>query len=181
VGAQQSLQIVLDNGERVTAGSGVLQINNIQQAEPGSQVPLDLTLQSWQSVATGTINGLSVFNMYLAFLPVAPGFSWDALDGYFGGNSEAMLQANPSLLPSGINPQFTGTALPTLVPDRFTGGVFLGTNHALTNTVNTAGNFTLLSAVPLPVPEPDSKLLLCLGLVAVRVGAFLRRAHGPAA
>jgi hypothetical protein len=170
-GAQQSLQIVLDNGERVSAGVGQIQINNIQQAEAGAQVPPGLSLQSWQSAATGTINGLSVFNMYLAFLPVDPNFNWDALDDYFNGNAEALLQANPALLPPSIDPALTGTAQPLFVPDLFTGGVFLGTNHALTNTVNTAGNFTLLSVVP----EPAAASLFLLGLAGVAVAARRRR------
>ena len=174
-GAQHSLQIVLDNGEQVSAGIGQIQINNIQQAEAGAQVPQGLSLQSWQSAATGTINGQSVFNMYLAFLPIDPNFSWDALDDYFSGNAEALLQANPALLPTGIDPALTGTALPLFVPDLFTGGVFLGTNHALTNTVNTAGNFTLLSVVPLPVPEPAAASLFWLGLAGLAVAASRRR------
>ncbi len=166
-GAQHSLQIVLDNGEQVSAGTGQIQINNIQQAESGAQVPAGLSLQSWQSAATGTINGLAVFNLYLAFLPVAPSFSWDPLDSYFGGNAEALLQANPALLPPGIDPLLTGTALPLFVPDLFSGGVFLGTNHGFTNTVNSAGNFTLLSVVALPVPEPAAASLFWLGLAGL--------------
>ncbi len=174
-GAQQSLRIVLDNGEQVSAGTGLIQINNIQQAEAGAQVPAGLSLQSWQSSATGTINGLAVFNLYLAFLPVDPAFSWDPLDAYFGGNAETLLQGNPALLPASIDPGLTGTALPLQVLDRFTGGVFLGTNHGLTNTVNSAGNFALLSVVPVPVPEPAPAALLALGLAMVALARTRQR------
>jgi hypothetical protein len=144
-GATRLLTITLDNGETVTAGVGTMQVNNIQQAEPGSQVPKDLSLQAWTSGSHGTINGFFVHNMYLAFLPVNPNFSWDPLDDYFGGNAEAILQANPAALPSDINPDLTGSALPAEILQTFTGGLFLGTNHGLTNTVNTIDSFILRS------------------------------------
>lgn len=162
-GAVRELSIRLDNGETVSTQPGNLAINNIQQAEPGSQLPAGLSAQAWTGGATGTINGFHVFNMYLAFLPLQPNYSWDGLDDYFGGNAEQMLQANPSALPSNIDPMLTGTALPLHLLDTFTAGVFLGTNHNLTNTVNDAGNFVLRA----PVPEPSSWALLLGGLLVL--------------
>lgn len=170
-GAVRHLGITLDNGEAVAADAGWLQLNNIQQAEAGAQVPAGLSLQAWTSGASGTINGLSVFNLYLAFLPVTPAFSWDALDAHLGGNAEQLLQANPGLLPAGIDPQLTGTALPAVLSDTFSSGLFLGTNHGLTNTVNQIDSFTLRVAAP--VPEPGNLVLMLAGGLAV--AAALRR------
>ncbi|MCL4222225.1 MAG: hypothetical protein KJZ65_12745 [Phycisphaerales bacterium] len=163
-GATQWLSITLDNGESVSGGVGMIQNNNIQQANPGSQVPLGQSLQCYSSGVSGTINGLHVFNMYLAFLPVDPHFSWNALNTYFGGDAEAMLQNDPSILPPDIDPRLTGTALPRNVLDVFNGGVFLGTNHAMTNTVNDIYTFTRR------VPSPSSLILL-----AMAPCAFTRR------
>ncbi len=157
LGATRLLSITLDNGERVTAGVGTMQVNNIQQAEPGSQVPKDLSLQCWTSGSSGTINGNFIHNMYLAFLPVEPNFSWDPLDTYFRGNAEAILQANPAALPPDIDPTLTGSALPVEILGTFTGGLFLGTNHALTNTVNTIDSFVLR-----PVPSPSTAMIIAL-------------------
>lgn len=154
-GATRTLSIVLDNGEHVTAGPGIMQVNNIQQAEPGSQVPKDLSLQCWTSGSAGTINGNFIHNMYLAFLPVDPNFTWDALDTYFGGNAEAILQANPAALPANIDPALTGSALPAEILRTFTGGLFLGTNHGMTNTVNAIDSFVLRS-----VPAPSAAVVL---------------------
>lgn len=163
-GAVEQLSIRLDNGETVTALPGELQLNNIQQAEPGSQVPAGLSAQAWTGGASGTINGLSVFNLYLAFLPVsADGFSWDGLDGYFGDNAEQLLQEDPSRLPAGIDPRLTGTALPGDLLSVYSGGLFLGTNHGLTNTVNTITDITLRA----PVPEPASAWMLATGGLAL--------------
>jgi PEP-CTERM motif len=171
VGAVHFLGITLDNGETVSASAGTLQVNNIQQAENGSQVPAGLSLQAWTGGADGTINGLRVFNLYLAFLPVTPAFSWDALDAHFDGNAEQLLQANPGLLPAGIDPLLTGTALPAVLTDTFSSGLFLGTNHGWTNTVNQVDSFTLRVAAP--VPEPGSLALMLAGGLAV--AAALRR------
>lgn len=165
LGATRLLSITLDNGEHVTAGVGTMQVNNIQEANPGSQVPRDLSLQCWSSGSAGTINGNFIHNMYLAFLPVNPNFTWDALDVYFGGNAEAILQANPAALPPHIDPILTGSALPTEILQTFTGGLFLGTNHAFTNTVNTIDSFVLRA-----VPSPSTSLI-----VAILPGLALRR------
>lgn len=171
VGAVSFLGITLDNGETVSAHAGTLQLNNIQQAENGAQVPAGLSLQAWTSGAQGTINGLSVFNLYLAFLPVTPVFNWDALDAHFGGNAEQLLSDNPSLLPSDIDPVLTGTNLPPLLTDSFVNGLFLGTNHGLTNTVNQVDSFRLREAAP--VPEPGGLALMLSGGLAVV--ALMRR------
>ena len=173
-GALRSLHITLDNGEQVVSGPGNLQLNNIQQAEAGAPVPVDLTLQAWGGSTSGTIAGYSVFNMYLAFLPVAPNFSWDALDRYFRGNAEQMLSDNPSLLPANINPRLTGTALPEDVLTVFNGGVFLGTNHGLTNTVNTVSAMSL--ATTPAVPEPATWGLMGAGMLLL--GHRVRRQRG---
>ncbi len=143
VGAIRGLSISLDNGESVHGGIGYIHNNNIQQAEPGAQVPPGQSLQAYSSGVSGTINGLQITGLYLAFLPVTPNFSWDALDEYFNGNAEALLQANPSLLPGSIDPALTGTALPADLLTVFTGGLFLGTFHGNTTTVNSIMSFTL--------------------------------------
>jgi len=171
-GAVSFLGIVLDNGERVEAHSGWLQVNNIQQAEIGSPVPAGLSMQVWTGGASGSINGLSVFNLYLAFLPVQPNFSWDGLDALFGGNAEQLLGANPGQLPATVDPLLTGTAIPEVLPDTFVNGLFLGTNHELTNTVNPVYTFKEVTAA---VPEPATWALLLAGAVfmgwRVRAGA----------
>ena len=160
MGAVSYLGITLDNGEKVEAFNGYLQVNNIQQAEIGSPLPADLSMQVWTGGAGGTINGLSVFNLYLAFLPVSPHFSWDGLDAHFAGNAEKLLGDNPALLPADIDPLLTGTALPEHLTDTFVNGLFLGTNHGLTNTVNPVYTFTEVST---PVPEPGTGAMMLLG------------------
>ncbi len=156
------LSITLDNNETVTAGPGPIHFNNIEEAPPGSQVPAGLSVQGYSSGATGTINGLSVWNLYLAFLPVPTTFDWGPLDAFMGGDAKAMLQANPSLLPSSIDPTLTGTALPADVLTVMTGGVFLGTTHATTTTVNQITSFHLR------VPGPGGVALL--GVAGLCVG-----------
>jgi hypothetical protein len=171
LGAVTYLGITLDNNERVEAYGGNLQVNNVQQAEVGSPWPEGLSLQAWMSGTGGTINGLSISNMYLAFLPVTPNFSWDGLDAEFGGNAEQMLSDNPALLPPGMDPLLTGTALPESLPATFTNGLFLGTNHGLVNTVNPV--YTLVESAA-PVPETGSGALLAVGTLALW-GALRRR------
>lgn len=167
-GAVRELSIRLDNGETVAAAAGAIDINNIQQAEIGTQVPADLSLQAWTWGAQGTINGLEIFNIYLAFSPVAPNFSWDPLDAYFETNAENLLRDNPALLPAYIDPLLTGTAMPRSLIGTFNAGVFLGTNHGLTNTVNRIDSFTLRAAVP----ESGTWALMLGGLAGL---AALRR------
>ena len=174
LGSVSYLGITLDNGEKVEAFNGWLQVNNIQQAEIGSPVPADLSMQVWTSQAAGTINGYSIFNLYLAFLPVSPSFSWDGLDTYYGGNAERMLGDNPALLPATIDPLLTGTALPEHLTDTFVNGLFLGTNHDYTNTVNTVYTFTEINT---PVPEPGTGTLLLIGSLLGWTTLRLRRAR----
>ncbi len=168
-GAVKSLKINLNNGNQVVSTGGNIVINNIQQAEIGAQVPAGLSLQAWTGSTIGTINGNTMSNMYLAFMPVTPNFSWNALDNHFGGNAEQLLQSNPSSLPSNINTQLTGTSLPSNLLTSFNGGLFLGTNHALSNTVNNIDSFSLVSAVP----EPETYAMFLTGLGIM--GAVARR------
>ena len=172
LGAVDYLGITLDNGEQVEALGGWLDINNIQQAETGAPVPTGLTLQVWTSGASGSINGLAITNLYLAFLPVAPAFSWDGLDTTLGGNAEQLLGDTPSLLPANIDPAMTGTAIPEVLPATFINGLFLGTNHGLTNTVNTVYSFSEQTA---PVPEPPTAMLLALGTLSLGMARRARR------
>lgn len=165
-GAVVGLSITLNNGESVSGALGYIANNNIQQAENGAQVPAGQSLQAYSSGAAGTINGLEIRYLYLAFLPVDPNFSWDALDGYFNGNAETMLANNPALLPGSIDPTLTGTALPADLLSVFSGGLFLGTVHGNTTTVNTITSFTL------HVPSPSAGLAL---LLPVALGARRRR------
>jgi len=167
-GAVKSLKITLNNGNQVFSAGGNIVINNIQQAEIGAQVPAGLSLQAWTSGTTGTINGNTMTNMYLAFLPVNPSYSWDNLDTYFDGNAEQMLGSNPGILPSNIDTELTGTSLPTDLLTTFNDGLFLGTNHALTNTVNSITSFAVA-----PVPEPETYAMLLAGLGLI--GAVSRR------
>lgn len=170
-GAVRYLGITLDNGEQVQAWGGNLNVNNIQQAEPGTPVPPDFTVQAWTGGSSGTINGFSVFNMYLSFLPVPPNFTWDGLDAYFAGNSEKLLESGDVALPASIDPALTGTALPENLATTFTNGLFLGTNHDLTNTVNPIYTFVETTA---PVPEPATLALMLAGGWVV-VGAARRK------
>lgn len=147
-GALRSLSITLNNGQVVSGEPGLIQNNNIQQAGPGSQVPLGQSLQCYASNTGGTIDGHSIWYMYLAFLPVDPNFSWGPLDSYFNGDAESMLQSDPSILPSDIDPTLTGTALPHDVLSVFNGGLFLGLTYDSTTTVNTITSFHL--RVPAP-------------------------------
>jgi hypothetical protein len=159
-GAVRYLGITLNNGEQVQAWGGNLNVNNIQQAEPGTPVPQDFTVQAWTGGSSGTINGFNVFNMYLSFLPVTPNFAWDGLDAYFAGNAEKMLEDGSAVLPALIDPGLTGTALPENLATTFVNGLFLGTNHDLTNTVNPIYSFVETSA---PVPEPTTLALILAG------------------
>lgn len=106
--------------------------------------------------------------MYLAFEPVTPNYSWNSLDSYLGGNAEQLLQNDPSILSSNIDTQLTGTSLPSNLLNTFNAGLFLGTNHALSNTVNTISSFTLAA-----VPEPETYVLFLTGLGII--GALARR------
>jgi PEP-CTERM motif len=170
-GAVRELSITLDNGERVVGRPGNLAINNISQAEVGAQLPKGLSAQAWTGGSSGTINGFEVFNLYLAFLPLPSRINWDPLDAYLNGNAETLLRAQPSLLPLDIDPSLTGTAMPADLLALFNAGVFLGTNHGYTNTVNDAGNFSLRP----PVPEPGTWALMMAGLVGLGLARRARR------
>ncbi len=175
-GAVSDLSITLNNGETVSASAGSIDFNNIVQAEIGAQVPQGLSLQAWTSGASGTINGLVVHNIYLAFLPMEFNVNWDALDEYYGQNAEALLKADPLALPTSIDPILTGTALPSNLLDVFSNGLFLGTNHGLTNTVNTVTSMSLHVAA-VPEPETYALMLIGLGLVGVAARRKVKAAH----
>lgn len=149
-----------------TAAGGYIDVNNIQQAEPGSQVPDGLTVQAYAGPASGTINGIAIDTLYLAFLPQAPNFSWSGLDSYLGGNAESLLQVNPNLLPTTIDPTLTGTTLNPSV-EWLASSLFLGTIHrspqGVTTTVNTISSFELR------VPAPSSGAVLAfIGCGSIR-------------
>lgn len=169
-GAVKSLEITLDNGNQVISTGGDIVISNIQQAETGAQLPVGLGLLAWTGGTNGSINGNIMTNMYLAFDPVTPNYSWDALDTYLNGNAEKLLQSSPSLLPPKIDTQLTGTSLPLDLLSTFDSGVFLGTNHGLTNTVNYISSFTLA-----PVPEPETYAMLLAGLGLMFASANYRK------
>ncbi len=133
--------IELDNGDRVTCQQGRIEVNNIEQAEAGAPLPEGLTLQAYPDSTAGTIDGVVIRHMYLAFLPVVSNFSWDALDAYFNGNAEDILQNDPSALPADIDPVLTGSALPGELLTVFDGGLFLGTVYGTTTIVNTIWTF----------------------------------------
>lgn len=144
-GSVLRLSITLQNGESVSTNpGGSIDVNNIQQAEPGSQVPVGLSVQAWAGAASGTINTIAIDSLYLAFLPQNPNFNWDGLDTYFGGNAENLLQANPGLLPTTIDPSLTGTLLSPSI-EYLASSLFLGTVHhssqGVTTTVNTISSF----------------------------------------
>lgn len=157
----RKLSITLQNGEAVsTASGGYIDVNNIQQAEPGSQVPAGLTVQAYAGPASGTINGITISTLYLAFLPQTSNFSWDDLDSYFGGNAETLLQNNPGLLPASIDPSLTGTTLSPSI-EWLASSLFLGSIHSspqgVTTTVNSITSFELR-----PVPSPSAAVILAL-------------------
>lgn len=135
------LSITLDNGETVVGGTGTIDVSNIQQSEPGASLPAGSSLQAYTTGTTGTINGIPISFIYLGFLPVTPNFTWDALDAYFNGNAETILGDSPGLLPPGIDPDLTGTALPPEILEAFDGGLFLGTVHGSTTTLNWISSF----------------------------------------
>jgi hypothetical protein len=160
-GAVRTLSITLDDDESVSAAPGYIQINNIIQAEAGAPVPQGLSLQAYGGSAGGTINGQFISFLYLAFLPVNPNFNWDPLDALFDGNAENMLDANPSILSPYIDPVLTGTELPIDLPQKFSGGLFLGTVHAtnqgVITTVNTISTFTRVTITQCPADLDDGQ------------------------
>lgn len=150
----RQLSITLDDHESVNCGpGGYIDVNNMQQVEPGSQVPAGLTVQAWAGNSSGTINGQSIWYMYLAFLPVEPSFSWGPLDSFLGGNAESMLQANPGLLPRSIDPALTGTTLSPSI-STLSSSLFLGTIH--TNSQGTTTTVNSITSFELRVPAPSA-------------------------
>lgn len=161
------LSIALDDHESVTCTpGGSIDVNNMQQVEPGSQVPQGLTVQAWAGNSSGTINGQSIWYLYLAFLPMDPGFSWGPLDSFFGGNAESMLQANPGLLPPGIDPTLTGTRLSPSI-EMLSSSLFLGTIH--TNSQGTTTTVNSITSFELRVPAPGMASVLAMsGVLVIR-------------
>ncbi|MCL4220898.1 MAG: hypothetical protein KJZ65_05980 [Phycisphaerales bacterium] len=145
-GAIIEFWIETDEGDRVTSQQGRIEVNNIQQAEAGAPLPVGLTLQAFPLTTTGSIHGVPIQNMYLAFLPVPPNFSWDELDNFFNGNAEDILHNNPSALPPDIDPTLTGSALPAELLAVFNGGLFLGTSYGGMTFVNAIWTFELAPA-----------------------------------
>lgn len=161
------LYITLDDHESVVCTpGGNIDVNNMQQVEPGSQVPAGLTVQAWAGNSSGTINGQSIWYMYLAFLPVDPNFSWQGLNSFFGGNAESMLHANPALLPPGIDPMLTGTRLNPSI-EAVSSNLFLGTIH--TNSQGTTTTVNSITSFHLRVPTPGAASVLAMsGVLAIR-------------
>jgi hypothetical protein len=168
-GAMVSLRIVLDNGNVVSSQGGNLQVYNIFQSEPGAQLGVGQGLLAGSGAMSGSIDGVPITDLYLSFYGIAADNNWDRLDTYFGGNAEQILTADPTLLPTDINPALTGTVLPTYVLTKFNADVFLGSNYAYSNAINTAENFVLRA-----VPEPATGSMMLLGLMAA-VGSVKRR------
>lgn len=175
-GSALSLALTLDNGETVSGDVGSITFSNIQQAESGAQLPEGLSLQAYMSNPVGTINGINIQGLYLAFTPVTSNYSWDALDTYFSGNAEQLLQNNPGLLPTDIDPTLTGTALPadiqsvfpfTLNESSFSTSQFIGTVHSAPNGVVTTVNYVSSFGLAAPVPETGSALMMLAGLGAI--------------
>ncbi|MFO0962191.1 MAG: hypothetical protein U0625_04725 [Phycisphaerales bacterium] len=171
-GAVRALSIVLDNGESVSAGPGSIDFNNLQQSEPGASLPAGRSMQAYAGGAAGTINGNAITFLYLAFLPVEPNFNWDGLDAFFDGNAESILQSNPGALPPSIDPTLTGTQLTGDLITPFPDGLFLGTVHGVTTTVNTVNWFHLHTA-----PAPGALAIFGVG-AAVRGPGGRRRGRG---
>lgn len=142
-GAIIEFWIETDEGNRVTCQQGRIDVNNIQQAEAGAPLPVGLSLQALPLTTTGSIDGVPIQSMYLAFLPVPANFSWDGLDDFFDGTAEDILQNNPSALPPDIDPTLTGSALPAELLAVFNGGLFLGTSYGGMTFVNTIWTFEL--------------------------------------
>lgn len=193
-GGLQSLHIKLADGTMVDAGGGNIWVNNMQQAEPGAQVPQGLSVQMWGA------------GMYLAFTPPSNNpFSWDPLDAAVGENAEKMLESqskaqaleqqaaheewlrlrppgtvDPFPFPTGtldltFDPVLTGTSLPTDLEVVFDGLVNLGTNVGLVNRFERLSSFALgvvpTEPEPLPpanntVPEPTTLALFTLAGLA---------------
>jgi len=170
--AAPRLRLTLSTGEIIEGGPGSISFSNIQQAEIGAQVPEGLSLQAYTAAAHGTVNGVPIQGLYLAFTPPASNpFTWDALDAYFGGNAENLLQDTPGLLPTNINPALTGTALPadllSVFPVRrnisnVVDSMFVGIQYGNTVQVNSVTSFSV-------VPEPASSVLLLSGLLGLAV------------
>lgn len=155
-GAVTRLSIHLSNGESVLSLGGDIAVNNLIQAEAGAPLPEGLSMQAWTNSTAGSINGLQIRYMYLAFLPATPNFTWDGLDQLIGSNSETLLDENPSLLPSNVDTDLTGTPLVADLNPMFPNGLFLGTIHDLTTTVNTINYFERR------IPTPATAALLTL-------------------
>lgn len=156
--------IHLGDGTLLSGGSGTITVNNIDQAEPGAQVPVGLSMQ----IRVGGITGNGFQNTAIfSFLPVQSQFS-PALFEATTGLTIDELQQLPSLLQTSINPLTTGTAIPTDLPATFTSGV--------TFSLNSSSAIQLDSiSLAQPVPEPSAALLLPLGLLLLNLRKYSLR------
>lgn len=162
-----NLRATVGNSTLTVLGGLPLLVENITQAEAGTQFPKGLSAYFRTPTFTGGVmNGFSAYFSFLAVPALSQPIQWSALDTLLGGNAEQMLQSGTVIDPT-VDPTLTGTQIPTDLAATFHQGVLLGVSQPGLTQVSYLDTLTQTA----PVPEPHTYLMMLAGLLGVGVKA----------